>query len=136
MKIKHIMKIAILIFFFILLTNTVSKAEQISYNQGELSLKGADIEISKEDLSEIYNGDKGNTYNSVGGKIIGIVQYICYGAAVIILVYKGVQFMIKAPEAKAELKKELTSYVVGAVILFAIGTFIKLIGNIALNELF
>ncbi len=136
MKIKHIMKIAILIFFFILLTNTVSKAEQISYNQGELSLKVADIEISKEDLSEIYNGDKGNTYNSVGGKIIGIVQYICYGAAVIILVYKGVQFMIKAPEAKAELKKELTSYVVGAVILFAIGTFIKLIGNIALNELF
>ena len=136
MKIKHIMKIAILIFFFILLTTTVSKAEQISYNQGELSLKVADIEISKEDLSEIYNGDKGNTYNSVGGKIIGIVQYICYGAAVIILVYKGVQFMIKAPDAKAELKKELTSYVVGAVILFAIGTFIKLIGNIALNELF
>ena len=44
--------------------------------------------------------------------------------------------MIKAPEAKAELKKELVSYVVGAVILFTIGTIIKIIGRIALNNLF
>ena len=135
MKIKHIMKIVILIFILILLTGTVSKAGQISYKQEGQSIKVADINISKEDLSGIY-GEQGNTYNTVGGKIIGVVQYICYGAAVIILIYKGVQFMLKAPEAKAELKKELISYVVGAVILFAIGTFIKIIGGIALNNLF
>ena len=136
MKAKQIIKIMLLVFTLVLLTNTVSKAEQVSYNQESPYLKIADIDISKEDLSEIYEGDKGSTYNNVGGKIIGIVQYICYGAAVIILIYKGVQFMYKAPDAKAELKKELINYVVGALILFAIGTFIKIIGSIALNDLF
>lgn len=136
MKVKQIIKIMLLVFTLIVLTNTVSKAEQISYNQESPDLKIADIDISKEDLSEIYEGDKGSTYDTVGGKIIGLVQYLCYGVAVIILVYKGVQFMLKAPEAKAELKKELVSYAVGALILFAIGSFIKIIGSIALNDLF
>ena len=136
MKVKQIIKIVLLVLTLVALTNTVSKAEQISYNQESPNLKIADIDISKEDLSEIYDGDKGNTYNTVGGKIIGLVQYLCYAAAVIVLVYKGVQFMYKSPDAKAELKKELISYAVGALILFAIGTFIKIIGSIALNDLF
>ena len=136
MKVKQIIKIVLLVLTLVALTNTVSKAEQISYNQESPNLKIADIDISKEDLSEIYDGDKGTTYNTVGGKIIGLVQYLCYAAAVIVLVYKGVQFMYKSPDAKAELKKELISYAVGALILFAIGTFIKIIGSIALNDLF
>ena len=135
MKIKQIIKIMLLVITLVIITNTVSKANQISYNQESPSLKVADIDIGKEDLSGIYEA-QGSTYTSVGGKVIGTVQVICYGAAVIILIYKGVQFMIKSPEAKAELKKELISYTIGAVILFAIGTFVKIIGNIALNDLF
>ena len=135
MKIKHIMKIAILVFALILLATTVSRAEQINFKQYDQSIKIADIDINKNELSGIY-GKQGAKYNEIGGKIIGLVQYICYGSAVIVLVYKGVQFMKKAPEAKAELKKELVSYVIGAVIIFAIGTFIRIIGGIALNNLF
>ena len=88
MKVKQIIKIVLLVLTLVALTNTVSKAEQISYNQESPDLKIADIDISKEDLSEIYEGDKGSTYDTVGGKIIGLVQYLCYGVAVIILVYK------------------------------------------------
>ncbi len=135
MKLKKIIQITLLIVSFALLTSTVSKANQINYNQEEQSIKIADIDIDKDKLSGIYE-TQGYTYRIVGGKIIGAVQYICYGAAIIILIYKGVQFMIKAPEAKAELKKELVSYVIGAVILFSVGTIIKLIGRIALNNLF
>ena len=135
MKIKHIMKVVILIFIFVLLTSTISSAVQINYNQESEVLKIADIDISKNELSGIY-GPQGQTYNNVGGKIISIVQYICYGVAVIVLIYKGVQFMTKAPEGKAEIKKELVSCAIGALILFAIGTFIKIIGSIALNDLF
>lgn len=135
MKIKNIIKIILLVITLVLLTNTVSRADQISFIQESPSLKVADIDINKDDLTGMYD-NQGSTYNNIGGKIIGIVQFICYGAAVIILVYKGVQFMVKAPEAKAELKKELISYAVGALIIFAIGTFIKLIGEIALNNLF
>ena len=135
MKMKNIIKIAILIFILILLTTTVSRAEQISYKQDSQCLKIADIDINEGDLSGIY-GPQGDAYNEVGGKIISIVQYICYGIAVIVLIYKGVQFMTKSPEGKAEIKKELISCVIGAVIMFAIGTFIRIIGGIALNDLF
>ncbi len=135
MKIKKIIKISLLVIILILLFNTVSNANQLTYKSNESALKIADIDISKEQLGGIY-GNQGNTYNEVGAKIIGLVQYLCYGAAVIVLIYKGVQFMNKAPEAKAEAKKELVSYAIGAFILFGIGTMIKIISNIALNNLF
>ena len=44
--------------------------------------------------------------------------------------------MYKAPEGKAEVKKELVNCAIGALILFTIGTIIKIIGDIALNKLF
>ncbi len=89
-------------------------------------------------LSGIYqtSQDDKNTYDAIGGKIIGIVQFICYAAAVIILLYKGVGLMNKAPEAKADAKKELIAYAVGAFILFGIGSIIRIIANIAMNKVF
>ena len=93
------------------------------------------IDINTGDLSDIYGGQDG-TYNTIGGRIIGVVSYLCYGAAVIVLITKGVQFMQKAPEAKAEAKKELVSYAIGAFILFGIGGIIRIIGEIAKNSLF
>lgn len=87
-------------------------------------------------LYDIYNVSGDTTYANIASKIIGLVQFICYAAAVIILLYKGVGLMQKAPEAKAEAKKELIAYAVGAFILFGIGSIIRIIGNIALNNLF
>ena len=40
-----------------------------------------------------------------------------------------------APEAKAEFKKKLIYMVVGAVILFAAGSLVRIIGGLALNNL-
>ena len=68
---------------------------------------------------------------AIGGKIIGTVQFVCYGAAVIIIILKGVKLMNAAPEAKADAKKEMISYTIGAVLLFAVGSIIKLVADIA-----
>lgn len=86
-------------------------------------------------LSAIYRNND-DTYKSIAGKIIGLAQFICYAAAVIILLYKGVGLMNKAPEAKADAKKELIAYAVGAFILFGIGSIIRIIGGIAMGALF
>ena len=95
----------------------------------------AGIDIDSSDISGIYDyGDE--TFASIGAKITGIVQYICYGVALIVLLYKGAQFMQKSPEGKAEAKKELISYAIGAFILFTIGTIVRVIGNIANTSLF
>lgn len=93
------------------------------------------IDIDTGGLSGIYGGQDA-TFNKIGGRIIGVATYLCYAAAVIVLIYKGVQFMQKAPEAKAEAKKELVSYAVGAFILFGIGGILQIIGTIAKNSLF
>ena len=82
-------------------------------------------------LQNIYNNSGDEAYQSIGGKIIGTVQFLCYGAAMIIILVKGVKLMSAAPEAKADAKKEMISYTIGAVLLFAVGSIIKLVANIA-----
>ena len=82
------------------------------------------------DLGQIYTSSDA-TLNNMGGLVIGVVTFVCYAAAIIILLVKGVQFMMAAPEGKAELKKQLVAYVIGAVIMFAIGTFVQIIATVA-----
>mgnify|MGYP001771270376 CR=1 FL=1 len=72
---------------------------------------------------------------SIGGQIIWVVQLIFYAAAVIIVMFAGLKYMGAAPEAKAEFKKKLIYMVVGAVILFAAGSLVRIIGGLALNNL-
>ena len=135
MKKKKLIIIALIIITLLLLTGLSVNATQIHYESEEHVLKTAEIDLTKEDLMGIYE-PAGNAYTEKGGIILGIATYICYGAALIILLYKGVQFMNKAPEAKAEVKKELVSCAVGAFILFGIGTILKVISNILINEWF
>jgi len=68
--------------------------------------------------------------NQLIGVVWGIVQYICYGAAFIVLVIKGVQFMNAAPEAKAQIKKQMIAIVIGVVLVFAISGVLNIIMNV------
>ena len=43
--------------------------------------------------------------------------------------------MKSAPEAKADVKKELVAYSIGAFILFGVGTLVRIIANIAIDNL-
>lgn len=73
------------------------------------------------------------TVNEMAGKIFYVAAVICYGAAVIIVVVKGVQFMLAAPEGKAEIKKQSIAMFAGAVIIFFIGTILKILAGISEN---
>ncbi len=85
-------------------------------------------------MSEIYsNSDP--VASSIGGQIIWIAQTILYAAAVIIVIFAGVKYMGAAPEAKAEFKKKLIYMTAGALILFAAGSLVRIIGGIAMNNL-
>ena len=72
-----------------------------------------------------------NGLTNTVSNVIGIVQFICYAAAVILIVMLGIKFMTAAPDAKAEIKKSAVIYVVGAVLVFAAGLLLNLIKNIA-----
>lgn len=67
---------------------------------------------------------KGDTSNAEGitslfNNIIGIVQIIGTGIAVIMLIVLAIKYLMAAPSEKADIKKGALIYVVAAVILFA-----------------
>ena len=55
----------------------------------------------------------------VGGAIVGVIQAICIIAGVAILMVVGVKYMMGSAEEKAEYKKTIPAYLVGAILLFA-----------------
>lgn len=66
-------------------------------------------------------GDTKNTgsIKNVGEQIIGIIQVVGSVAAVGVLVVLGIKYMMGSTEEKAEYKKTLVPYMIGAVLIFA-----------------
>lgn len=81
------------------------------------------------------SGYAGTGLESSTERVIGIVQYICYAAAVILLVILGVKWLIAAPDQKADMKKSAIVYVVGAILVFAAGVILQVIRNVAKNTI-
>ena len=75
-------------------------------------------------------GISGTGLDTTAKNIIGIVQFICYAAAVILLVILGVKWISAAPDEKANIKKGAVIYVVGAALVFAAGAILQVIRNV------
>lgn len=56
---------------------------------------------------------------SFGRSIIGTIQIVGSVVAVLVLVILGVKYMMGSAEEKAEYKKTLMPYIIGAVLIFA-----------------
>lgn len=81
-------------------------------------------------VPEATNGGVGAISGTVSN-VIGVVTYICYAAAVVMLVYLGIKWITASPEAKADIKKGAIIYVIGAVLVFAAGLILNVIQNLA-----
>jgi type IV secretory pathway VirB2 component (pilin) len=57
-------------------------------------------------------------------KILGLVQWIGYAMAIGMLVYIGIKYVMSAANEKADLKKGLINYLIGAIIIFAASTIV------------
>lgn len=64
---------------------------------------------------------------NVGNSIIGILQVVGIVLSVIILIIIGIKYMMGSAEEKAEYKKTLMPYVVGAALIFAASAFAQVI---------
>lgn len=88
--------------------------------------------LSQNDKNKVY--DANSTINGISSKILGAIMYVCYGAAVIIVLVKGVQIMEAAPDERAKISEQMIGVAIGAVILFTIGSIVGIIANIGLNN--
>ena len=81
------------------------------------------------DPGKFENKDGGRadqTATNIMGAIIHITSNIAAGIAIIMLVVLGAKYVTAGAKAKAEIKKDVEGYVIGAVILFGTSGILKL----------
>lgn len=86
------------------------------------------------DPSNIKGNTAGNGISDITGagqKIIGIIQVVGSIAAVAVLVVLGIKYMMGSTEEKAEYKKTMMPYLIGAVLIFAAANLAGLIYKFA-----
>ena len=75
----------------------------------------------------IVNADAGNAntegIQSIGNNIAKVVKVVGIFVAVIIIMVLGVRYMMGSAEEKAEYKKVMIPYLIGAVLLFGASFF-------------
>ena len=85
--------------------------------------------ISPKNLSVNYSGTGG--IQTIGEKIMGIIQTAGVVIAVIVLMVLGIKYMMGSAEEKAEYKKTMIPYIVGAILIFAATTIANVVFNFA-----
>lgn len=71
--------------------------------------------ITPSDITPTEPG--GKEIQTFGGKILGIVQTVGVVIAVVIIVVIGVKYLMGSAEEKAEYKKTMIPYIVGAALV-------------------
>lgn len=117
MKYNRVKKILYIIFFILIMLCILSSCV---------------VTNATANMQDIYKGSEGaNTLNSKAGNILWIVVAIGISAGVIMIAVIGFKYIVSSPEGKADLKKQLIPYFIGALILVSGGTFAGIIANIA-----
>ena len=89
------------------------------------------------DPNTVLNGLNGNgnvqtnDLTKVGNNIVTIIQVVCIVIAVIVLLVIGIKYMMGSASEKAEYKKTMIPYIVGAVLIFAGTSLVRVIYSLS-----
>lgn len=89
------------------------------------------------DPNTVLNGLDGNgnvqtnDLTKVGNNIVTIIQVVGIVIAVIVLLIIGIKYMMGSASEKAEYKKTMIPYIVGAVLIFAGTSLVRVIYSLS-----
>ena len=66
----------------------------------------------------------------IGNRIIGIIQVIGTVTSVVVLIVIGIKYMVGSLEERAEYKKTMMPYIIGALFVFGITNILGIVSNI------
>lgn len=95
------------------------------------------VSASGIDATNLANQLKGNTSAAqedvvnIGNQIIGIITTVGVVVAVVILLVLGVKYMMGSASEKAEYKKTMIPYLVGAILIFGASAITKVVVGLA-----
>lgn len=87
-----------------------------------------DIDKTIGDIDGAKAGDTTKVTN-IGGKIINIIQVVGIVVAIAVVLIIGIKYMTGSVEQKAEYKKVMIPYIIGAVLLVAGTSIVRVIFN-------
>ena len=85
--------------------------------------------ITPGDLTATTTGTEG--IQTLGQKLMGILQTLGIVVSVLILMVLGIKYMMGSAEEKAEYKKTMMPYIIGAILLFGATTIANMIYGFA-----
>ena len=108
---KKVLKFAIVLIMIMMI---------VSISVSSLALTPGEIEgnTSAQGTNEITN---------VGNSVVGILQVVGIVLSVIVLIVLGIKYMMGSAAEKAEYKKTMMPYIVGAALIFAASAFAQVI---------
>ena len=122
-------KIIVKILFIILIFSMMAGNLYICYARedeggGQSSSSSSSSSIGTSDTvdTDAYkpkDTTPGSAYTNAVGNILGAIQYIGTIVSVLVLAVLGVKYMLGSVEQKAEYKKDMLPYIIGAVLLFS-----------------
>ena len=95
-----------------------------------LAVKGDEVIKNINDSASNSKADT-NQITSMGGRIVVIMQTVGIVVAVVVLLILGIKYMMGSAEEKADYKKSMIPYVVGAILIFAATTIVNVVYQIA-----
>ena len=130
MKLNKVMKLVVSILLIALVA--------ISFSQIVLA-DGYDPTNTDSSLTDMFKktdeSGASEAATNIIGMIINIAQVIGMGVAIIMLIVLAIQYIAASPEGKAEIKKNATIYIVGAILLFAASGVLAIIRRFAVSSI-
>lgn len=99
---------------------------------GTVSLATTDLSGKIDDIAKGKPGGiQDQKILDLGKSIVTIMQTVGIVVAVVVLLVLGIKYMMGSAEEKAEYKKTMIPYVVGAVLIFASTTIVNIVYQLA-----
>lgn len=114
-------------------TKKISKIVSVLMIVAMLAMASTVVFAQSTDPRDItpLQGTGTSSVKSLGQQILGIVQLVGSIAAVVVLVVLGIKYMMGSAEEKADYKKSMIPYLVGAVLIFASTAIVGVVYDMA-----
>ena len=122
-KVVKIVSVLMMVLMVVAMLSTSAFADFVTMEDG----------VSDVDIEKFTSRDSQTTavFQGFIGTLINIIQIVGMGVAVIMLIVMAIKYISAAPSEKAELKKSITIYGVGAIVLFAASGILQIVKNFA-----
>lgn len=89
--------------------------------------------FTPEGLDPDYTGEGPTKIKNVGQKIMGVLTTVGIVISVVILIILGIKYMMGSASEKAEYKKTMIPYLVGAVFIFGASAIANVVYQFAIG---